>query len=75
MGLKFHVSKDALSAISKSAPSNKHQTLPENTPTSAIPSPPTALHVHSAPIPFIDKISVIFEPLTEQDAHETHLRP
>jgi hypothetical protein len=48
--------------------SNKNQTLPEITPVQAIPSPPTALNAHSTPIPFIDKISVLFELPTEQDA-------
>ena len=60
MVLKWNVAEGALS--------NKNQTLPEITPIQAIPSPPTALHAHSTPIPFIDKISVLFEPLTEQDA-------
>ncbi|MGD1039036.1 MAG: ISAs1 family transposase [Roseiarcus sp.] len=57
----------------KSAGSNKNQTLQEITPVQAIPSPPTALNAHSTPVPFIDKISVLFELPTEQDAYETHL--
>jgi len=65
MGLKWNVPEGALS--------NKTQTLPEITPVQAIPSPPTAHHAHPTPIPFIDKISVIFELPTEQDAYETHI--
>lgn len=42
----------------KKKPSNKAQTLPEN--------------LTKAPIPFIDKISVVLDPATEQDAHDTH---
>lgn len=56
----------------KKVSSNKNQTLPETAPSKAITSPPTASTDHQAPIPFIDKISIVVTPPTEEDALLIH---
>jgi hypothetical protein len=48
-------------------PSNKHQTLPENTCTKAFTSPPIA-SLSTGPILSIDKLSITLTPATQQEA-------
>ena len=53
--------------------SNKNQTLSEKPSEQAIPSTIKTALATGAPIPFIDKTSVVIVPATEEDAIDMHL--
>jgi hypothetical protein len=66
------IPKMSVSSKKKSVSSNKTQTLPDKTLTEDIPSPPQVLSTAWAPTPFIDKLSVLLDPVNDHHALEIY---
>ncbi|MCH8685868.1 hypothetical protein [Pedomonas mirosovicensis] len=61
-----------LKKAKKQVASNKTQTLKENNPAISLTSPSPRQNIAQAPIPFIDRISVVLKVPTTEDAEAIH---